>query len=505
MSKPDNAAVGVKSGQHGSKPPSPSPAPPTAEPAARRPFIWGSAISAYQCEGAWDADGKGLGEWDYFNARSPANRKHVDGRTASDFYHRFEEDIRLMAQGSQNSLRLSLSWSRIMPQGRGAVNERGLAFYDRVINCCLDHGIEPNLTLFHYDLPYTLALEGGWSNAALADAFADYARVCFERFGDRVRLWSTVDEPNYYSYCSTFLGSYPPCRTHDLQSYVQWQYNQMLASAKAVALFHDLCPAGRIGVIHNDSAIELDPSAKNPDAVRAAADFFYNRLVLCPALEGRLPPELDDMLAQLGTYLYRVPGDEAVLAQGVVDYLGLNVYCRKYVTDWQGGPTQAVGNTAGNGQANAESQVVAPLFQTAFDPAVERNPWGRELLPRVMHTSLMRIKEQYGNPPMVAENGHGSYETPDASGFVADDDRIRVIGSFLQHLFRAQEDGANVMGYYHWCAMDLYSWINGYEKRYGMVRVDFDHGLARTPKKSWFWYRDLIRAHPYGADPGAGA
>lgn len=207
---------------------------------ANRPFIWGSANSAYQCEGAWNEDGKGLGEWDYFNAIPHMNVNGIDGRQASDFYHRFREDIALMAQGGQNSIRLSISWSRILPEGRGTVNEEGVAFYNELIDTCIECGVEPNITLFQYDLPYAIACEGGWSNVATADAFSEYARICFERFGDRVFLWSTVDEPQYYSYCANFLGIYPPCHKLDMQSFLQWQYVQMLGSAKAIKMYHDM-------------------------------------------------------------------------------------------------------------------------------------------------------------------------------------------------------------------------------------------------------------------------
>ena len=457
------------------------------------PFLWGSAISAYQCEGAWNAGDKGLSEWDYCNAHSPLNVNGVDGTVASDFFHRYREDIALLAEGGQNSLRFSLAWSRIMPDGHGKVSEEGIAFYDDVIDCCLEHGIVPNVVLHQYDLPYQVALEGGWSNAATAEAFCDYAKVCFERFGDRVKLWSTIDEPQYYSYCANMLGSYPPGRKLDMQSYVQWQYNQMLASAKAVALFRALHMDGVIGVIHQDSNIEVATHTQNPEAVRAAADFFYNRMVLCPALEGRLPPEMDDMLQALGTYLYRVPDDAEIFAQGKVDYLSLNVYCRKYVTDWHGEATTASGNVKGSGSTAIEGQVIAPLFETAYDSVVARNKWGRELLPRVMYSSLMRVKSQYGNPPVVAENGHGEYEDPAPDGFVTDDDRIAFMEEVIDYLQSAKKDGADVRGYYYWSTMDLYSWINGYEKRYGLVRVDFDHDLKRIPKKSWQWYRAMIQ------------
>ena len=162
-------------------------------PFDRMPFLWGSATAAYQCEGAWNEGGKGHSEWDYFNALDWMNVNGADGRVASDFYHRFEEDLDLMAEGGQNALRLSLCWSRVLPDGTGRPNEEGLSFYDRLINSCLDRNIEPNVVLLHYDLPYPIAMSGGWSNAYTADAFEDYARICFERFGDRVKLWSTLD------------------------------------------------------------------------------------------------------------------------------------------------------------------------------------------------------------------------------------------------------------------------------------------------------------------------
>lgn len=466
---------------------------PAVQSIETMPFIWGTANSAYQCEGAWDEGGKGLGEWDYFNAHSSVNIHGVDGRTSCDFYHRFEEDIKLAAEGGQNSMRFSVSWSRILPQGRGAVNEEGVAFYNRVIDTCLENGVIPNITLFQYDLPHAIARTGGWSNIETADDFARYARVCFERFGDRVHLWSTVDEPQYYSYCANLLGIYPPARRLDMHSYLQWQYVQMLGSAKAIKIFHDMGMDGSIGVIHQDSNVEVDPACHRPDEVRAAADFFYNRMILCPALEGALPPELDEILDSLGTYLYRADGDEAIFAEGVVDFLSLNVFCRKYVTDWDGSELGVQGNTVGSGSRSTEGQVIAPLFMTAYDERVPHNAWGRELLPRVMYSSLMRMKEEYGNPFVVAENGFGAHEEVDSSGSIADEGRIEFIRGTVDNLLRARAGGANVVGYYYWSTMDLYSWINGYGKRYGLVHVDFDGDLVRLPKKSWAWYRDMIR------------
>ena len=462
-----------------------------SSPFDRMPFLWGSAIAAYQCEGAWNEGGKGLSEWDYFNALDWMNVNGADGRVASDFYHRFEEDLDLIAEGGQNALRLSLCWSRILPDGTGRPNEEGLSYYDRLINGCLSRNIEPNVVLLHYDLPYPIAMAGGWSNAYTADAFREYARICFERFGDRVKLWSTLDEPQFYSYNANIAGLYPPCRKADVHSYLQWQYNEMLASAKAVALYHEMNLPGAIGVVHNGSLIEVAAGTDNPHEVYAAADFFNNRMVLCPALEGRLPPELNEMREKLGTFLYRVPDEKEIFAAGKGDYLNLNVYARRHVSNWNGSPTCAKVDPVGGG-VTMEGQIVAPLYETLIDTTVPHNQWGREILPRIMHDSLVDIMEQYGNPVVLTENGHGSLETPDENGYVEDNDRIKVIEAFLESLSEAQREGSNVRGYYIWSAMDLYSWVNGYKKRYGLVRVDFDHSLTRIPKKSWAWYRDFI-------------
>lgn len=459
-------------------------------------FLWGSATAAYQCEGAWDTDGKGLSEWDFFNHSSAKNVNAVDGDISCDFYRRYEEDIRLLAEGGQNTYRFSLSWSRIMPDGASEVNERGVAFYNRVIDCCLAHGVEPNVTLFHYDVPYALACKGGWLNADLADLFCDYARVCFERFGNRVKVWGTVNEPHFYSYCTNILGNYPPNRHVDVQSYFQCQYNLMLASAKAVAAYREMGGDGIIGVVHDGGVVELDPATQNKEEVRRGADFFANRMILCPCLLGELPPEMDEMLERLDVLLYRVPGDEQIFRKGAGDYVGLNVYCREYVTDWHGGETQASANNRGDCSAKLEGKRIAPLYETALDPNVPRNKWGREVLPCVMYDTIMDVKEHYGNPLIfITENGHGAYEQPGPDGVVEDDERIEMLGQFIHHMLRAKHDGARVNGYYAWSTMDLYSWINGYEKRYGLVRVDFapGAGLKRTPKKSWYWYRDLIK------------
>lgn len=456
-------------------------------------FLWGSGTAAYQCEGAWDADGKGLGEWDYFNHNSALNLHNEDGDEASNFYYDYKEYLDLMAEGSQNTYRFSISWSRILPKGTGEINQKGIDFYNNVIDYCLEKGIEPNVTLFHYDLPYELARQGGWLNHKITDYFSEYARICFEAFGDRVKLWSTINEPRYYSYCTQIVGNYPPNRKLDIQSYFQYQYNQMIASSKAIKIFKDLGIDGYIGVVHDNGHVELDPDTENKDEVYELADFFYNTLILEPCLLGKLPDNLEEMKKKFGFMLLHDPDEEKIFKDGVGDYIGLNLYNRQYVKHWTKGESEVFHNNRGTESKSLEGIRLNNLFESSFDPNVRRNKWGREVNPRVMYTGLKELKDKYNDPLiLVTENGHGIYENPDENGYVEDNERIEIFEEFLDYLLKAKEDGVNVKGYYHWSTMDLYSWINGYEKRYGLISVDFDNQFKKTPKKSYFWYKDFI-------------
>src|SRR5699024_7591866 len=456
-------------------------------------FLWGSGTAAYQCEGGWNEDGKGVGEWDYFNHKSPLNIHNEDGDVASDFYHRYKEDIDLMAAGNQNTYRFSISWARIFPDGYGKVNQKGIDFYNEVINYCLEKKLEPNVTLFHYDLPLNLAKQGGWLNKNVTNYFNDYAKTCFLAFGDRVKLWSTINEPRYYSYCTNMVGNYPPNRHNDLQSYFQFQYNLMLASAKAIHTFRELNIDGKIGIVHDNGSVELDPATDDKEKVYKLADFFYNRMILVPALEGKLPEELNEMMKEFNFLLYEDPEDEEIFSKGAGDYLGLNLYNRQYVKDWESGETEIFHNNRGAQSNSLEGIRLKGLFESSFDKEVRRNQWGREVNPRVMYSSLIEIKEKYNNPMiLITENGHGIYENQDRDGYVKDDERIEIFEKFLEYMLKAKDEGVNVKGYYNWSTMDLYSWINGYEKRYGLVRVDFDNNLERIPKKSYYWFKDFI-------------
>lgn len=458
-------------------------------------FLWGGATAAYQCEGAWNEEGKGIGEWDVFSHESPLNIHHITGDVSCDFYHRYKEDIDMMAEGNQNTYRFSISWSRIIPNGRGEVNQQGIDFYNRVIDYCLEKKIEPNVTLFHYDLPNKIALEGGFANRSTVDAFVEYAKVCFKAFGDRVKLWVTINEPKYYAYCSNMVGNYPPNHKKDFDRFFRVVYHEALATAKAVAAYHEMNLGGQIGVVHDNSNVELAPETKEKELVKLRGDMFYNALTLDSALKGCLPASLVLMLqeAKIDTSYMKFE-DSVVFEKGKVDFLGLNVYNRFYLTDNPNEKTEIFHNNLGSKSKMKEGICIQGWYKTTDDPTTTRNLWGREIYPKCMYNTLMEIKEKYGDIPVyITENGHGQYEQPDENGYVEDQARIDMMQGYIDYMYQAMEEGCNVKGYYAWSPMDLYSWVNGYEKRYGLVRVDFeDPNLKRTPKKSYYWYKNVI-------------
>lgn len=462
---------------------------------ATKKFLWGGATASYQCEGAWDEDGKGLGEWDVFSHGNPLNINGATGDVSCDFYHHYREDIDMMAAGSQNTFRFSISWARILPEGRGAVNQKGIDFYNRVIDYCLEKGLEPNVTLFHYDLPNAIAEQDGFANRATIDDFVAYAKVCFEAFGDRVKLWATINEPRYYAYCSNMVGNYPPNHSLDFDRYFKVCYHEAVASARAVALYHSMGLNGQIGIVIDSCNVELAPGTREPELIKLRADLFYDQLILDTSIRGELPGALIPLLRENGidtSYIKFM--DMLTFQRGKIDFLGLNVYNRMYLTDYTDGETEVFHNNRGAGSKKKEGIRIKDWFETTDDPTTKRNLWGREIYPRCMYNALMEIKDRYGDIPVyITENGHGCYETPGPDGRVEDDDRIDMMQGYIDNMLLAMDDGCDVRGYYAWSPMDLYSWVNGYEKRYGLVYVDFDDpARPRTPKKSYYWFKKLI-------------
>lgn len=461
----------------------------------KKDFLWGTASAAYQCEGGWNEGGKGESNWDQF-CHGPKNVKGFTGDVAADFYHRYKEDIRLLKEGGHNTLRFSIAWTRILPDQSGQVNPEGVAFYKDVLKECRENGITPNVTLLHYDIPAWLEDLGGYANPIFPDEFAKYCKVVFEQFGNEIPLYVTINESTHNAYCSYLTGNYPP-NIHNVQTLVQVCYNLVVANAKAIREFRKLNLTSQVGIVHTINTVQILKDTPEYRVAQRRGDLFKNKWVTDPAILGKFPDDLFPLLEESGIDLSFVKEEDLeIIKHNTIDFLGQNCYTRALVKPYESGETNYYPNNVGAGVKTIEGYTVKGWFQTDVDPNTPKNAWSREIYPKTVYDMLMGIKKDYGDIPVyITENGHALYEQPDANGEVNDDERIEFLKSYLEWLIKAENEGCNVKGYYAWSTTDCYSWINGYEKRYGLIYVDYANGLKRIPKKSYHWYREFIREH----------
>ncbi|MCF0112338.1 MAG: glycoside hydrolase family 1 protein [Erysipelotrichaceae bacterium] len=461
----------------------------------KKGFLWGSANAAYQCEGAWNEDGKGESNWDQF-CHSEKNVKGFTGDVSADFYHHYKEDIRLFAEGGQNTHRFSISWTRILPDRTKKVNMAGVQFYKDVLAECKKYGIVPNVTLLHYDIPSWLEDIGGYRNPVFSDEFAFYCKTVFEQFGNDIPLYVTINEMTHNSTCAYLTGNYPP-NISDPQTLVQVSYNLLVANAKAIREFRKLHLTSKIGIVHTTNTVQILKDTPEYRLAQRRCDLFKNKWVTDPCITGKFPPDLKPLLLESGFDLSFVKEEDLeIIANNTIDFLGQNCYTRTLAKPYESGETQYRPNNIGAGASIVEGYVVKGWFETDVDPNTPKNAWSREIYPKTVYDMLMGIKKDYGDIPVyITENGHALYESPDENGQINDDERIEFLQSYCDWLVKAQNDGCNVCGYYTWSSTDCYSWINGYQKRYGLIYVDYDNDCKRTPKKSYYWYKNYIKEH----------
>lgn len=449
-------------------------------------FLWGSATASYQCEGAWLQDGKLESMWDHYLHE----KKLENGDVASDFYHHYEEDLKMASEGGQNSFRLSLSWTRILDE-KGNVNERGIDFYRRVLTCCHTYGLKPNVTLYHWDLPQYLQAQGGWLNEATCDAYAHYAKVCFEAFGDLVDLWVTFNEPRWFIFNGYLIGNYPP-EHHEVDETIKGAFHVMYASSLAIRLFREGGYPGQIGIVHSFTPINgVDDTIATRIAMRYA-DNYCNNWVLDTAAWGEMPIDMLGKLASEGHDLsFMTPAKLALMKANTVDFLGLNYYARALVKPYTSGETTLIVNNAGKAGKGTSKTILKNWFEQVNDPHTKKTEWDTEIYPQGLYEGILMVWHKYHLPIYITENGVGMYEDVSVP-CVEDDYRIDFMQEHIEAMLRAKDEGADVRGYYAWSTFDLYSWKNGCEKRYGLVAIDFKNGLVRKPKASYAWYRQMI-------------
>ncbi|WP_112320674.1 GH1 family beta-glucosidase [Oceanibium sediminis] len=430
-------------------------------------FTFGAATSAYQIEGHAHG-GAGPTHWDSF-AATPGNVVRAeDGARACDHYHRWESDLDLIRDAGFDSYRFSTSWARVLPEGRGAPNPEGLDFYDRLVDGMLERGIKPFATLYHWELPQPLADLGGWRNRDIADWFADFTTLIMGRIGDRVHAAAPINEPWCVGWLSHFMGLHAP-GLRDIRATARAMHHVLLAHGRSIQAMRALGMDNLGAVMNFEYPFPADDS---PEAAQAARtyDGYYNRWFLSGVLKKGYPA---DVLAGLGPHMPTGWQDDFDTIATPVDWLGVNYYTCKRIAPRPDQPWPHL------------EEVPGPLPKTAMD-------W--EIYPDGLHHFLTWIHREFdsGLPIYVTENGMASYDELQ-DGAVPDPARIDYLNSHLGAVQRAIADGVPVAGYFIWSLMDNYEWALGYEKRFGLVHVDFDT-LERTPKASWHALAKALRA-----------
>lgn len=428
-------------------------------------FVWGVSSSAFQVEGAVTEAGRGESIWDRFT-RSPGRiADGSDASVATDHFHRWEEDLELIAGLGVDAYRFSVSWPRVQPDGRGRANRAGLDFYQRLIDELLARGVAPWVCLYHWDLPQALEERGGWTDRDTALYFSDYAQLVTEELADRVSHVFVLNEPNVHAVMGHLLGLHAPGRS-DLAEFLAAVHHQNLATGLAVARLREAAPGVALGTILNLQPVEPGASGEEHEAAAKLVDAAYNRAVLDPLLLGRYPEALEGMVSP---YVRAEDGDTI---HAGLDLLGVNHYTRLRVLADPNGP--------------------AGLALAPPPGGREVTAMGWEVAPQAFYQQLLELKENYGNPPVVVtENGAAFQDRPGPDGRVEDRERVAYLARYLRALERAVEDGCDVRGYFAWTLVDNFEWAEGFSKRFGLVRLDRET-LSRTPKLSYQAYRGIV-------------
>ncbi|MGJ0184353.1 glycoside hydrolase family 1 protein [Corynebacterium glyciniphilum] len=450
-------------------------------------FLWGASTSAYQVEGGWDADGKGPSVMD---VRERHSDDIADFTVAADHYHHYREDVALFAELGLTAYRFSVSWSRVLPDGDGEPNPAGVAFYHNLIDELVAHGIEPILTMYHFDLPDALDQRGGWNNRDTIDAFVAYARLLFEEYGSKVSTWLTINEQNMMILHSQALGS-AGRNGGDMGVMYQQNHHMAVAQAKAMTLCHEILPEAKIGPAPN--IVSVYPASPDPADIVAADDWdaVRNLLYLDLAVRGSYHPTAWAYLTERGWTPDILDGDLDTLAAGRPDFIAFNYYS-----------TQTVGAPRGDGadlsQRGEDQQIVrgeVGLYRAVKNELLDTNAFGWEIDPVGMRTTLRRIWDRYRLPLIITENGLGAVDEL-VDGRIHDDYRIDYLRRHIEQIQWAISDGVEVFGYCPWTAIDIVSTHQGFKKRYGFIYVDRGEDdlreLARVKKDSFFWYQIVI-------------
>ncbi len=466
-------------------------------------FLWGSASAAYQVEGGWKADGKGVSNWDHFVRIPGKTFQATTGDKAVDHYHRYKEDIRLMAEMGLKNYRFSIAWPRIYPLGHGQVNEKGLQFYDDLINELLAYGIEPMVTIYHWDMPQALEEEyHGWEDRRIVDDFVNYAKTLFQRYGDRVKYWITMNEQNIFTSMGWIAGMHPPGKVNDMKTFYQVNHHANMAHAKSVIALKELWPDAKVG-----ASFAYSPSYafdRKPENAMAKLDYddLQNYFWMDVYAYGRYPRSALAFLQENGIAPTFADGDKAIMkkAASLVDFMGVNYYqsCVVEYNSLDGVTMNFKMNTTGE-KGTTKVQGIPGLYKKPQNDFLLTTDWDWTIDPMGLRYCCREITSRYDLPIVISENGLGAFDKVE-NGQVHDTYRIAYLKAHLEELKKACDDGCCVLAYCTWSFTDLLSWLNGYQKRYGFVYVDREEDensgtLDRICKDSYYWYQKVIKTN----------
>lgn len=460
-------------------------------------FLWGSASAAYQVEGAWEQDGKGLSVWDIYCKKPGTTFKGTNGDIAVDHYNRFKEDVALMKEMGLKAYRFSIAWTRIFPNGKGEPNQSGLDFYNNLIDELIKNDIEPLVTIYHWDLPQALMDEyGGWESRNIIEDFNNYCITLYKSFGDRVKYWVSLNEQNIFINMGYGIALHPP-GVADMKRMYAANHIANLANAKAIDSFRQYVPNGMIGP--SFAFTPCYPLTPNPEDILACnnAEELNVSWWLEVYCNGKYPTLAFKYLEKAGLAPTIEEGDLELLKKGKPDFMGVNYYqTATFETNpLEGGVGSSKINTSGKKGTSTDSGIPG-VFKTAKNEHVTTTNWDWTIDPQGLRVALRYITARYDLPILITENGLGEYDKLEDGNIINDDYRINYLSAHINACKEAITDGVNLIGYCTWSFTDLLSWLNGYQKRYGFVYVDRDEEgpkeLNRYKKKSFHWYKKVI-------------
>lgn len=439
-------------------------------------FIWGAATSSYQIEGAWNEDGKGESVWDAICHASKKIKNGDTGDIACDHYHRYKEDVQLMKEMGLNAYRFSISWPRIFPTGRGKINHKGIEFYDKLVNELVANGIEPFITLYHWDLPLEFNKIGAWESREVVDAYVEYASFMFNHFGDRVKKWITFNEPLVFAVWFNFLGLYGK---KDIAAGMRATHLVNLAHAKAIEAYRLSDHSdGQIGTTLNlNSIYPTTDSALDIEAVKIV-DGITNRWYLDPVFKAEYPSDTLTLLEKFFGFSSIPEEDLQLLKDNPMDFIGINNYsCTRVSLEKP---------------IKKSTDFYKLILPKRAEKGVEVSEVGWEVYPDGLYDLLKRVDKDYSSPLIyITENGMACKDSKIVDNIVQDDDRLSYLQRYFDAANRALNEGVNLKGYFVWSLMDNFEWVEGYSKRFGLIRVNYET-QERLWKKSSLWYRDVI-------------